>query len=93
MVQITGDTNITGEALPGHGGDDHACSQLLVVLCAYDVATVVTQGDVGRLGVQGTGVSGRHRDDAQVTDISEGGVQVVHCRSEWIQVAERLETK
>lgn len=78
--------------LPGHSGYHHACSQLFVVLGAYDVTAVVTQGDVGRLGVQRARISGRHRDDAQVPDVSEGSVQVVHCRPIRIQVAERFTT-
>lgn len=80
------------KVLPGHSGDHHASSQLFVVLGAYDVTAVVTQGDVGRLGVQRACVCGRHRDDAQVTDVPEGSVQVVHCRPEWIQVTERFKT-
>lgn len=78
--------------LPGHRGYHHACSQLFVVLGAYDVTAVVTQGDVGRLGVQRARICGRHRDDAQVPDVSEGSVQVVHCRPIRIQVAERFTT-
>lgn len=78
--------------LPGHSGYHHACSQLFVVLGAYDVTAVVTQGDVGRLGVQRARICGRHRDDAQVPDVSEGSVQVVHCRPIRIQVAERFTT-
>lgn len=69
---------MTGPAgLPGYGGDHHACRQLLVVFGAYDVAAVVAQRDVGGLGVEGTCVCGCHRDDAQVPDVPEGGVQVV----------------
>lgn len=79
------------KVLPGHGGHHHARRQLSVVLGAYDVTAVVTQRDVGRLGIQGARVCGRHRDDAQVPDVSEGGVQVVYRRPERIQVAKRSE--
>lgn len=78
------------EVLPGHCVHHHACSQLFVVLGADDVAAVVPQGDVGTLGVQRGRVGGRHRDDAQVPDVPEGSVQVVHCSAERIQVTGRL---
>lgn len=80
------------KSLPGHRGHDHACSQLFVVLGAYDVTPVVTQCDVGRFGVQRAGVCRRHGDDAEVPDVPEGGVQVVHCRPERVQVTETFKS-
>lgn len=47
----------------------------------------MAQRDVGRLGVERTGVRGRHRDDAEVPHVPEGGVQVVHRRAERVQVS------
>lgn len=76
------------DGLPGYGGDHHARRQFLVVLSAYDVAAIVAQRDVWGLGVKGTCVCGRHRDDAQVPDVPEGGVQVVDRRPVRIQVTD-----
>lgn len=76
------------DSLPGYGGDHHARRQLLVVLSAYDVAAIVAQCDVRGLGVQGTCVCGRHRDDAQVPDVPEGSIQVVDRRPVRIQVTD-----
>lgn len=76
------------DGLPGYGGDHHARRQLLVVLGADNVAAIVAQRDVRGLGVQGTCVCGRHRDDAQVPDVPEGGVQVVDRRPIRIQVTD-----
>lgn len=76
------------DGLPGYGGDHHARCQLLVILSPYDVAAIVAQRDVRGLGVEGTCVCGRHRDNAQVPDVPEGGIQVVDCRPVWIEVTE-----
>lgn len=72
--------------LPGHRSHHHAGGELLVVLSAYDVAAVVTQRDVRGLGVERAGVCGRHRQDAQVSYVPEGGVQVVDGGAVRVQV-------
>lgn len=77
--------------VPGYRGYHHARCQLPVVLRPDDLAAVMAERHVGRFGVERAGVGRGHRNNAQVADVPEGSIQVVHRCAERVQVSESIE--